>query len=85
MSIGNVFRMIAEMLGRDVKFNFQDDPTNTHYTITPYSFNPRVGKKMVPSLQVDLGQGVLRVIEDLHKELNPDLHNVGGYLVKDNS
>lgn len=85
MIIGNVLRMIAEMLSRDVKFNFQDDPTNTHYTITPYSFNPRVGKKMVPSLQVDLGQGVLRVIEDLHKELNPDLHNVGGYLVKNNS
>lgn len=85
MIIGNVLRMIAEMIGRDVKFNFQDDPTNTHYTITPYSFNPRVGKKMTPSLQVDLGQGVLRVIEDLHKELNPDLHNVGGYLVKDNS
>ncbi len=85
MIVGNVLRMIAEMLGRDIKFNFQDDRTNTHYTITPYSFNPRVGKKMAPSLQVDLGQGVLRVIEDLHKELNPDLHNVGGYLVEDNS
>ena len=39
---------------------------------------------MASSLQIDLGQGVLRVIEDIHKELNKDLHNIGGYLVKDN-
>ena len=41
----------------------------------------KVGKKMVPILTTDLGQGVLRVMEDVHKELNPDMHNVGGYLL----
>lgn len=82
MTIKNVFYMIAEMLGKEIKFVFEDDETNVHYRITPYSFSPRLGKKMVPPFQFDFGQGVLRVIEDLHRELNPDLHNVEGYLVR---
>lgn len=85
MSIENVLKMISEILSKDVSFDFQNDPTQTHYAISPYSFNPRLGKKMAPPLQVDLGQGVLRVIEEIHQKFNPDLHNVGGYLVKDNS
>jgi len=83
MTIRNVFNMIAEMLDRKVKFVFENDPSNTHYMITPYSFSPRTGKKMIPPVQFDLGQGVLRIIEDIHRELNPDMHNVGGYLLKD--
>jgi len=81
--IGNMFRMIAEILKRDLSYDFHKNPNNDHYEITPYSFNPRMGRKMAPALQVDLGQGVLRVIEDIHKELNPDLENLGGYLVKE--
>ncbi|MBU0764016.1 MAG: NAD(P)-dependent oxidoreductase [Bacteroidetes bacterium] len=83
MTIGNVFKMIAEMLDKDVKFVFENDPGNTHYMITPYSFSPRLGKKMIPPVQIDLGQGVLRTIEEIHHEINPDMRNVGGYLMKD--
>ena len=83
MTIGRVLQMIAEMLDRKIDFIYHGDKTNTHYTITPYSFNPHIGKKMVAALQVDLGQGVLNVIEDLYRELNPDLHDIDGYLLKD--
>jgi UDP-glucose 4-epimerase len=38
---------------------------------------------MIPPMQFDLGQGVLHIIEDIHHELNPDMHNAGGYLLKD--
>ena len=78
MKVGNVLKMISEMLGKNIEFNFQKDPHESHYTITPYSFNPRVGKKMVSPLQIDLGQGVLKVMEYMHKELNPSMHDVGG-------
>lgn len=83
MTVRNVFNMIAEMLGKKVKFVFNNDSSNTHYMITPYSFSPRLGKKMIPPVQIDLGQGVLHIIEDMHRELNPDMHNVGGYLLKE--
>lgn len=83
MTVGNVFKMIAEMLDKNINFVFKNDPGNTHYMVTPYSFSPRLGKKMIPPVQFDLGQGVLRIIEDMHRELNPDMHDVGGYLLKD--
>jgi UDP-glucose 4-epimerase len=83
MTVGNVFKMIAEMLDKDIKFVFENDPGNTHYMITPYSFSPRLGKKMIPPVQIDLGQGVLRTIEEIHRDINPGMQNVGGYLLKE--
>ena len=83
MTIGNVLYMIAEMLGEKIEFIFENDKDDVHYRITPYSFSPRLGKKMVPPVQFDFGQGVLKVIEDMHSQLNPDMHNVEGYLLKE--
>jgi UDP-glucose 4-epimerase len=37
---------------------------------------------MTPRLCTDLGQGILRVIEDLHRELNPNLTTALGYLIE---
>ena len=81
MRVGDLFKMIGEMLGKELEITYQHDPNSGHYQVTPYAFMPKVGKKMVPILTTDLGQGVLRVMEDVHKELNPDMHNVGGYLL----
>ncbi|MDL2216312.1 NAD(P)-dependent oxidoreductase [Desulfovibrio sp. OttesenSCG-928-M14] len=82
MRVGDLLKMISEMLGQDLEFRFLGDGKSGHYEITPYSFNPQVGKKMSPRLATDLGQGLLRVIEDLHKELNPNLVTEMGYLVE---
>lgn len=81
MRVGDLFRMIGEMLGKEVEVVYQHDPNSGHYQITPYAFMPKVGKKMTPNLTTDLGQGILRVMEDVHRELHPDMHNVGGYLL----
>ncbi|HDT12130.1 MAG TPA: SDR family oxidoreductase, partial [Candidatus Marinimicrobia bacterium] len=83
MTVGNLFSMIAEMLGKKIRFIYENDLSSTHYTITPYSFSPRMGKKMVAPVQFDLGQGLLRIIEDVHHELNPDMHDLGGYMLRD--
>jgi UDP-glucose 4-epimerase len=42
---------------------------------------PKLGKKLAPNLTTDLGQGILRVMEDIHTEMHPDLQDVGGYFV----
>ena len=70
------------MLGRDISFDFQGDGKSGHYEITPYSFNPKTARKMVPRLSVDLGQGILHTIEDVHRELHPDAVSSMGFLVK---
>ena len=40
-----------------------------HYKITPYSFHPTVAKKLIANPYIDLGQGLLECIQEIHKEL----------------
>ena len=81
MRVGDLFKMIGEMLGKELTINYLNDPNSGHYQVTPYAFMPKVGRKLVPPLTVDLGQGILRVMEEEHKELHPELASEGGYLV----
>lgn len=81
MRVGDLFKMIGEMLGKELEIKFQNDPNSGHYQVTPYAFMPKVGRKLVPPLTVDLGQGILRVMEDEHRRLHPELQAEGGYLV----
>ncbi len=81
MRVGDLFKMIGEILGRDIEIKYQNDPNSGHYQITPYAFMPKVGRKLVPPLTVDLGQGILRVMEDEHRAEHPELTSEGGYLI----
>ncbi len=81
MRVGDLFKMIGEMLGKELVIEYENDPNSGHYQITPYAFMPRVGRKLVPPLTVDLGQGILRVMEAEHRALHPELQAEGGYLV----
>lgn len=81
MRVGDLFKMIGEMLGKELVIEYQNDPNSGHYQITPYAFMPKVGRKLVPPLTVDLGQGILRVMEEEHRVLHPELQSEGGYLL----
>jgi UDP-glucose 4-epimerase len=70
MRVGDLLSMISEILQKPLDLNYQQNPNKDHYEITPYSFNPKIGKKLVSSAHVDLGQGILKVIEDLHQDLH---------------
>jgi UDP-glucose 4-epimerase len=65
MKVGNVLKMIAEILDQKIELNFNHNTINEHYETTPYSYIPKTGRKLISSLQVDLGQGILTVIEDI--------------------
>ena len=81
MRVADLFRMIGEMLGRELEIRYQNAPNSGHYQVTPYAFMPRMGRKLVPPLTVDLGQGILRVMEEEHRQIHPELQSQGGYLV----
>lgn len=85
MRVGDLFKMIGEMLGKELTINYQNDPNSGHYQITPYAFMPKVGRKMTPHLSIDLGQGVLRVMEEVHRALHPDLPEAGGFYLDEKS
>lgn len=82
MRVGDLFKMIGEMLGKELVVEYQNDPNSGHYQITPYAFMPKIGRKLAPPLTVDLGQGILRVMEEEHRKLHPEMLEEGGYLVE---
>jgi UDP-glucose 4-epimerase len=60
--------MVREMLDNKIKIKYLPPKMDYHYEITPYMFSPRLAKKVVCKTYVDLGQGVLKCLEEIYKE-----------------
>lgn len=67
----DMLNTINEMLGSKIAVEFRKTGSTPHYTLTPYSFAPKIGKKLVSNHYTDLGQGLLELMEELQKELKP--------------
>jgi UDP-glucose 4-epimerase len=66
MRVLEMLNMLAEILGLDEKsIKFIEDNYEGHYIRTPYSYQPKLGKKYIPPVHVDLGQGLLQVIDEI--------------------
>ncbi|HTR55138.1 MAG TPA: NAD(P)-dependent oxidoreductase [Kofleriaceae bacterium] len=67
----DLFKMFEEILGRTVQVEYRhtSGPGSGHYAVTPYTYTPRPGRKLVTTHYVDMGQGLLRMVEDIHREL----------------
>ena len=68
--LADLLTMFSEILGRPLEIEYsepaQGDVTG-HYHVTPYSFSPRVGRKLTSSYYVDMGQGVLQMLEEYQR------------------
>jgi UDP-glucose 4-epimerase len=73
---GELFTMFEEILGRPVTVDYRraEGPGSGHYAVTPYAYTPKPGRKLVTSHYVDMGQGLLRLVEEIHRELGPEGH-----------
>ena len=47
---------------------FKNSNYTGHYVRTPYSYQPRLGRKYIPPVHVDLGQGLLQLIDGFRKK-----------------
>ena len=66
MRVGDLLKIIAEILNfTDDSVEFLEGEYSGHYVRTPYAYQPKLGRKYIPSTHVDLGQGLLQVITDL--------------------
>jgi UDP-glucose 4-epimerase len=71
MKIKDLLMMIKEMLDNKVKVEFLPANKNHHYEITPYSFSPKIGKRLTGRTYLDLGQGILDSISTIYMDINP--------------
>lgn len=68
MRVLDLLKMIAEILGLPDAIHFRDEDYAGHYVRTPYAYQPKLGRKYAPTLHVDLGQGLLQLIDEIRKE-----------------
>jgi len=71
MRLRDLFTMFSEILGRELEVKYQT-PGDSHYRVTPYAFTPRVGRKLTANCYVDMGQGLLQILEELHAGESPE-------------
>lgn len=70
MKARDMLNMISEMLNNNISIEFAGNAFDSHYSITPYSFIPKIGNKLVSNCYVDMGQGLLECLHDLSVEIN---------------
>ena len=71
LSTKDVMYMIREIIDREIEIEFShDDPDFAicHYSLTPYRYTPRRGNKIVPTVFIDLGQGIMDMVEEVEHE-----------------
>lgn len=62
--------MIKEILGDDIEIEYLESSGNSHYIITPYSFNHKPAQKLESNLYHDMGQGLLECIQEIYGKRN---------------
>jgi UDP-glucose 4-epimerase len=75
MRFRDLLAMIKEIIGPDVQVNIQPIDQQqaqsaglAHYSITPYNFRPKIGRKLVSNLYLDMGQGLLDVLDEIYQK-----------------
>ncbi|MFH0779325.1 MAG: NAD(P)-dependent oxidoreductase [Parcubacteria group bacterium] len=69
IKIKDLLLMIKEMLNNKVELEFREQGQSSHhYNITPFEFAPKLAKKITGYTHIDLGQGILDLMNTLYKE-----------------
>jgi UDP-glucose 4-epimerase len=81
LQVRELFGMIREILGNDITVEYQPGMDSAHYIVTPYSFNPKLGRKLVNNYYVDMGQGLIKCLQEISEKYERPrarvLQNVG--------
>jgi UDP-glucose 4-epimerase len=72
LKISQLFKMIEEISGQKIEIEYNSSGEHPHYDLTPYSYSPKVGMKLSSPYYVDLGEGILRVVENIHQILESE-------------
>lgn len=65
MRVLDLLKMLAEILGVSQEVEFVEVKHAGHYVRTPYAYQPTLGRKYIPPMHVDLGQGLLQLIDEI--------------------
>ncbi|ORE90050.1 epimerase [Stappia sp. 22II-S9-Z10] len=69
--VKDIARMIAEIVPEPISLDFKEGEPEGHYLMTPYSFAPRLSKKLVPTEYIDIGQGLYDCVQEAWEAAHP--------------
>jgi len=69
MRVLDMLEMLAEILGLSNAVKFTPGKQLGHYVRTPYAYQPKLGRKYIPSCHVDLGQGLMHLIDEIREKI----------------
>jgi UDP-glucose 4-epimerase len=69
MRVHDLLKMLAEILGYEQDIKFLETNQAGHYVRTPYSYQPKLGRKYIAPMHVDHGQGLLQLIIKFDSEV----------------
>ena len=67
MRVMDLLKMLAEILGLPDSVDFIEGDYPDHYIHTPYAYLPKIGRKYVAPFHVDLGQGLIQLIDEVRQ------------------
>lgn len=65
----DLLEMINEILENTLTITIKPSDRKAHYKITPYSFSPKLGLKLVNNPHIDLGQGLIDCMGEIHAQV----------------
>ncbi|MBQ09464.1 MAG: NAD-dependent epimerase [Gammaproteobacteria bacterium] len=68
MRLSELLDMINEILCNKIKITYYSKNSLAHYTQTPYSYIPRVGKKIIMNTYCDLGQSLVEILDEINSK-----------------
>ena len=69
MRVIDMLKILAEILWiHSNQVEFIKDKYAGHYVRTPYSYQPKLGRKYIPPMHVDLGQGLIELISNINND-----------------
>jgi len=69
LTSSELLSMIAEIIDDDIDIQFdKNSKSHNHYTMTPYQYTPKSSLKLISNEYVDIGQGILELIDEVSKK-----------------
>jgi UDP-glucose 4-epimerase len=65
MRVYDMLKMLAEIMGIPDQVEFIEGQYEGHYVRTPYAYENKIGRKYTPPLHVDLGQGLVQLLNEV--------------------
>ena len=69
MRVYDMLEMLAEIMGISDKVEFTNEQYIGHYIRTPYAYKNKVGRKYIMPFHVDLGQGLVQLLNEIQPKI----------------